>query len=727
MGDSINQAGDAINEGGIVNAQQSNNSNASVNAREMTEAVNNNMSSEVYTSSAFGMDDEDDDMAIEIATLDELSKGINTPLLKGKEQEEEKEKRKPFFKKSEGDGTNTNRKYKRPNKKLKRIRNIVITLAVIALALYLLIQYSAYKITKEFAKFDAVTEVDSIERRDISETISTTGTIQSKDVRTLTSSLGQLTTIESVNVEVGDIVEKGDIVVTFSRENIDKRIANLEEDIDEANATKNLDAGNRERNYSYNYGTEAYNINNANTRVTQQAEDLVKAQNDLAEACADKSDFVSKYERAVANVDAARIEMEQAQNAYSVWKNVFYAPHVDSAEWPQIKATAEQILSYYAYLTDDDAWADFVSEKTTTYQEYKATIDSYDNTIKSLNSVIETRKSNLTLAQRNYDSALTNAAEQNRTSANRIGTYDYEYNRGNLTAGDSVTNLQRQMEEYQDSIDDYIVYAPISGVVTNVVAEEGNGWMSSAGSLMTIQAIDMFEVKTQIDEYDINKVQQGQKVVIKTDATGDDELIGVVSFISPTATASVASASTTSSAVTYEVDINVVTMDPRLKLGMSAKLNIIINQHADTLAVRYDAIEENENGEKVVYIMPAEEAKKIQEKSDFKNVKAVEKKKQKDIDKKNGKDVDDDEDEQTFIQYLFSKKDTEALDEGADIKSKAKEVKVQVGLEDDYYTEISSSGIKEGDYILVNNKSGNMLDGLEMMFNASMDGRYGMD
>ena len=142
MGDSINQAGDAINEGGIVNAQQSNNSNAPVNAQEMTGAVNNNMSSEVYTSSVFGMDDEDDDMAIEIATLDELSKGINTPLLKEKEQEEEKEKRKPFFKKSEGDGTNTNRKYKRPNKKLKRIRNIVITLAVIALAVYLLIQYN---------------------------------------------------------------------------------------------------------------------------------------------------------------------------------------------------------------------------------------------------------------------------------------------------------------------------------------------------------------------------------------------------------------------------------------------------------------------------------------------------------------------------------------------------------------------------------------------------------
>ena len=73
---------------------------------------------------------------------------------------------------------------------------------------------------------------------------------------------------------------------------------------------------------------------------------------------------------------------------------------------------------------------------------------------------------------------------------------------------------------------------------------------------MTIQAVDVFEVATQIDEYDINNVKLGQRVVIMTDATGDDELEGIVSFVAPTATRPQTATGSTSN--TFEVKIDVL-------------------------------------------------------------------------------------------------------------------------------------------------------------------------
>ena len=94
----------------------------------------------------------------------------------------------------------------------KKIRNIVIVLAVVGLGIFVLLKYSSYSAQKLLNVAGNNTQVDEIERRDVANTISTTGTIKSNDVRTLTSALAGVT-INEVNYEVGDMVEAGSIVV----------------------------------------------------------------------------------------------------------------------------------------------------------------------------------------------------------------------------------------------------------------------------------------------------------------------------------------------------------------------------------------------------------------------------------------------------------------------------------------------------------------------------------
>lgn len=685
-----------------------------------------------------GPEDMDEETELEIATLDELAKSIPTAKKIEPKQEEVAVETKPV----ESNSTPKVKKKFKLSRKARKIRNIVIFIAIVVFGIWLFAQYGAYKITQELTKSGTEAQMDSITRRDVSSTISTTGTIQSKDVRTVTSSLSN-GTIEDVNVEVGDMVTKGDVVVTFSRENIDKKIANLQDDIGEASQAQALASKYQSASHNYDYLSATENNITANMNVTQAAENLAIAQADLDRACSEKSKAIRDYEEAVANKDSVKKEMDLVSNLYKVWGQLYRSKTTqevyDSEEqFPDWIKADEDIIRYFAFLTTDTEWNNYISDLQKKYNEYTITIDNYDSTLSSRTSVVANAQAGVEHARQNYDSAVNNQNNTMTRGANSLTTSDYNYENNKLKASDQVTNLTRQMEEYEDSIDDYIVYAPISGIVTAVNAEEGNGFIASQGALLTIQDMDNFEVKTQIDEYDINRVVVGQRVVIMTDATGDDEFEGVVSFISPTATtassssvaSSMAAASSSSSSATYEVDIDIINKDERIKLGMNAKLNIIIEQHSNVLAVRYDAIEENEDGSQVVYVVTDQKLKDdYQKKQKAQKDASKAKAEQSRADKKNGKttekeDKKDDDKEQTFIQYLFSDKDKKnpANATGTNLDSTTKEIIVNKGLEDDYYVEIISSEINDGDTVMINSNNGDMYDSFMRMMDAMSGG-----
>ena len=640
------------------------------------------------------------------------------------------------------------RSKKKMSKKAKKTVKWVIILAVIGIGIYVYLQYAAYKLLFETDIFSSKSEQAVVERRDLQSTISTTGTIQSKDVRTLTSALSGVT-IEEVNYEVGDMVEEGAVVVTFSKEDIDKKMSELSDDISKAKQTQALDAANRDTNYTYNYGTEAYSLSNASVKTQQAYEDLLKAQNDLSEACADKSDYIAEYNEAVAYKDALKAELEEVQKYYTIWKSANLTPVVDSKEYYNAGWLGGNAVNLYSYLTTDDAWSNHINELNTKVTEYENTIKNYENQIASYEKSIESAQNSVNNAQRNYDSALTSESKTNFDSANNIKKYDYNYAKENLSAGDNVENLERQYTDYEEKLSDYIVHAPITGLVTAVNAQEGNGYQANTGALMTIQAIDSFEVTTQIDEYDINSVQIGQKVVIRTDATGDEDIDGVVSFISPTATTgqSGASASTSSSGNTFEVKIDVNSTDSRLKLGMSAKLNIITDSHDNVLTVRYDAIEEKSNGEHVVYIAEGGDSGKGKD-GKFSGGKPGESDAEGGIlvvgvdgsakvtgtpepgEKPEGgeegrPDFDGGNKKVSFLKYLFSSNKDELIAGPEDSFNASKEVVVTVGIEGDYYTEISSPDITEGTVLMVNSKNGEMQNAFMQMFGGGMGGPGG--
>lgn len=179
----------------------------------------------------------------------------------------------------------------------------------------------------------------------------------------------------------------------------------------------------------------------------------------------------------------------------------------------------------------------------------------------------------------------------------------------------SLREAERSVEDAKEALEACSVTAPMDGTVTAIGVEAGDTY--SGGDLLEISDCTSLQVSTTVDEYDISEVAKGQRVVILTDATGEEELEGEITYVAQTMGSSLDSSSgssgsgstgmmsstDTSSASGYEVRIRLQSTNEKLRIGMTAKCSIIKEEVTDVYAVPYDAVHTNTNGDTVLYVM----------------------------------------------------------------------------------------------------------------------------
>ncbi len=534
---------------------------------------------------------------------------------------------------------------------------VIIILLVIGFIVLTFVRYTSNKAKSMLGGMsDSLTETAKVEPRNLVETITATGTVESAKKRTVASTIIRDTKITSVNCEVGDHVEAGDVLVTFSYDSINKTIAQLQEDIAESKATKSVNDTANTRTYFYSYGTESMTIRDLQTAIEER-------QKELYEACDEYGDSKRDLEDLKEARDNAPDQVPVSMNAV-------------------IKTKAD-----------------------------------YDKLISAQEDVVAAALKAEEAAQTAYDKAVLALEDEIYKGSNTLAGATENYEKNVITSNDSTKNLQRQLEEYRDKLDDYVITAPISGTVTSVEVEEDNSF--AGGNLVTIQDCSTMYVSTEIDEYDIPNIQVGQKVLLKTDATRDDELEGVIDEIAATATA--AASGTSSSNATYAVKVKILTSDERLKLGMTAKLSIIVNEVENVLTVPYDAVVDLGDGQFVVYTLDEAALKKLEkrraaadqmqtaiadmQKGDPSKIQDM----SKDTASANAINEAFGEDEEEKPKGFFGKLGNifkvaygKSEDEGKNfIEENQIEVPVEVGMESDYYTQVTGNGIKEGMTVIV--------------------------
>lgn len=206
----------------------------------------------------------------------------------------------------------------------------------------------------------------------------------------------------------------------------------------------------------------------------------------------------------------------------------------------------------------------------------------------------------------------------------------------------AVKEATKKVEEAEEALKQCTVTAPIAGMITSLSVEAGDTY--AGGSLLQIDDTSSYIITTTVDEYDISSVKVGQKVVALTETTGDDELEGTILFVSPTKGDGNMNGMNSGSDG-YEVKISLNSDDDRLRLDLTAKLSIVIEEAEDVFAVPYDAVHETEDGKKVIYVA-------------------------------NDMQMSDTQESEKDATYT--------------------EIEVTVGMETDYYVEISGADLSEG-------------------------------
>lgn len=298
------------------------------------------------------------------------------------------------------------------------------------------------------------------------------------------------------------------------------------------------------------------------------------------------------YEGERSKYQAAETAWSQAQADYQ--NQLASIESSASAAYSGVASAQTGVASAEAQL---DAARDARNGSTLTQLEQG--IASANRSVDSAELQEDIAKAQQDAAEQSADTAKQQQAATENSIAQQIDTLKDNLI-GSQIAAQSTKSQEIAIQSLQDTLADATITAPVSGVVTAVYAEEGQ---PGNGLLFVIEDTDALKITTNIREYDIGSIEVGMPVIIKSDATGDKEISGTVTYIAPAANKTENGNTLTAddSTVEFEAEVQVNDADSGLRIGMNTRLTVLLEERSDVYGVPYDSVVEKADGSEVVY------------------------------------------------------------------------------------------------------------------------------
>lgn len=166
------------------------------------------------------------------------------------------------------------------------------------------------------------------------------------------------------------------------------------------------------------------------------------------------------------------------------------------------------------------------------------------------------------------------------------------------TAKANIEALEVNLDILKKQIRDCTVTSPMSGVIVTRNVERGS-YASQSAPAYVIMDLSKIKVEVGVSEQAVNSIKIGDEVQVRMSAVSDTPLIGNVSTISPTSSAT----------GTYLVKVELNNKDGRIKSGMLADVNFTKEQAVDVLVLPRSSVL-SKDGETYIYIVDGDTAKK---------------------------------------------------------------------------------------------------------------------
>ena len=398
----------------------------------------------------------------------------------------------------------------------------------------------------------------ALERRDITNTFSGSGTISAANTYTVKSLVKG--TVLTADFEVGDTIEKGTVLYTIDSSDVATSVEKAQLALEQAQRSYD-DTADAQYIRSVIGGTVA--------SIKVKAGDYVTAGQEIA-TVRDDSSLLLTLEFPAA--DASGFAVGQA------------AEVILNGTFETLSGTVQAVAG-----TDTISSGNLLVRTVTIAVKNNGSLTTAQAASAIINGVSALASARFDYQHQQTVTATTSgtvaavcvkegtAIEANTAIVQLSGT---ELSRQVQSAADSLLNAQLSMSDTQKQMENYTITSPISGTVIqkNVKAGDTVGTDTTASeTLCTIYDLSYLEMTLNVDELEILSIKEGQTVTITADAISDRTFTGVVTSVS-------AAGTTTGGTTTYPVTIRIDDTGDLLP-GMNATAEIEVSSASNALAV----------------------------------------------------------------------------------------------------------------------------------------------
>lgn len=252
---------------------------------------------------------------------------------------------------------------------------------------------------------------------------------------------------------------------------------------------------------------------------------------------------------------------------------------------------AYRLLDTYKEQYDNavDAYDDVIDSLEKTLDSYATALanakDSYQNALEGTDDTLENYATALTGAERSFRDAEINLENTKISVNNQLENYRISYENAKNSANTKLADYQ--LANLYTDLGKATVTAPIAGTVTAVYATEGE---SASGVLFVIEDTASLVVTSTVKAYDLDRVQEGMRVTIESDVTGDKVYEGVIETIAPTAAKDSTGSVISTNDAEFETVVRVTDENTGLKIGVSARIAYVVEEAKQALTLPESAI-----------------------------------------------------------------------------------------------------------------------------------------
>ena len=403
----------------------------------------------------------------------------------------------------------------------------------------------------------------ALERRDITNTFSGSGTISAANTYTVKSLVKG--TVLTADFEVGDTIEKGTVLYTIDSSDVATSVEKAQLALEQAQRSYD-NAADAQYIRSVIGGTVA--------SIKVKAGDYVTAGQEIA-TVRDDSSLQLTLEFPAA--DASNFAVGQA------------AQVMLNGTFETLSGTVQAVAG-----TDTISSGNLLVRTVTIAVPNNGSLTTTQAASASVNGVSALASARFDYQHQQTVTATTSGTvsavcvkEGTAVAANTaiVQLSGTELSRQVQSAADSLLNAQLSMNDTEKQMENYTITSPISGTVIqkNVKAGDTVGTdTNSSETLCTIYDLSYLEMTLNVDELEILSIKEGQTVTITADAISDRTFTGVVTSVS-------AAGTTTGGTTTYPVTIRIDDTGDLLP-GMNATAEIEVSSAENALTIPNGAV-----------------------------------------------------------------------------------------------------------------------------------------